>query len=489
VTHPEPSKTVGVLGCVVETNPFRKSLRIAWVIFSDNDVRITITTAGRSEERRMKEGVVKPVGRFVEQLLEHEIPVWHKWDRDLSSLLAELTRVAHEFSPTPGLQPFDSAVESRRFRRAIWLLDRLAPRTAVDIFEPLMAEGKALAMGDDRVLLAWGRRLVGQQRGRIIHVAASGLHWMQLQAAAVAWCASCPDEEIASLLSWGKVWRPAFESPDSVAYVASRPEEEFHRRCLDREVRRRHLEAQLDSVLSHPGDADEIGREIASCNGQAILGWLLRDSAENSGCPCAHPPEGDEWRVWLDRKLAEPAFFWVGPEERELLGKDPCRREWADIWIQCHGPKDWRKLREAFRYFFISERWLPSFFDRLAEIMPSNELGEWDLFVLGRPRGDRRIQAFCRWLAPEYVEALRIHFDSPDEDWAECAYHCYLAKASEVILQNWWRQRPKLPPWQVNLLDRRLFAPEAARPSDVLEDVQDVENDVRLHDPFNWRGY
>jgi hypothetical protein len=34
-----------------------------------------------------------------------------------------------------------------------------------------------------------------------------------------------------------------------------------------------------------------------------------------------------------------------------------------------------------------------------------------------------------------------------------------------------------------------LFAPESARPAAILEDVQYVENDVRLHDPFNWRGY
>jgi hypothetical protein len=415
--------------------------------------------------------------------------VWHKWDRDLNSLLAELTRVAHEFSPTPGLPPLDSAAELHRFRGAIWLLDKLAPRSSVDIFEPLILDGRALALGDDRVLLAWGRRLQGRERERILQVAASDLHLMQLQAAATAWCASCPDEEIASLLNWGEVWQPAFKSKDQVAFVASRPESEFHRRCWDREIRCKQFKAQLDSVLSDRCDADELNREIKSNNGRSILGWLLRDAAEDSDCPCAHPPEGNEWKAWLDRKLTEPSFCWMGVRERELLWKDPNRIEWADVWIHSHGPKDWRQLWEAYNYFCVSELWLPYFFDRLAEIIPPNELSAWDPFVSGQPRADTRIQAYCRWLAPEFVEALRAHFDGPEDDWAECAYHCYLAKASEVMLQHWWRRRDRLPSWQLSLLDRRLFAPEAARPAGVLEDIQAVEDDVRLQDPFNWRGF
>ena len=100
-----------------------------------------------------------------------------------------------------------------------------------------------------------------------------------------------------------------------------------------------------------------------------------------------------------------------------------------------------------------------------------------------------RIQAFCRWIPAHFSEVLRDHFNHPDRDWGACAYQNYLAKTPEPILQHWFKLVDEVPGWQAKLLDRRLFAPEGVRPAAIVEDIQSVEGDLRLQDPFNHRRY
>jgi hypothetical protein len=100
-----------------------------------------------------------------------------------------------------------------------------------------------------------------------------------------------------------------------------------------------------------------------------------------------------------------------------------------------------------------------------------------------------RIHAFCQWLPAQYSEVLRDHFNHPDRDWAAYAYQNYLAKTPEPILQHYFKLFDDLPGWQLELLDRRLYALEPVRPAALLDDMQTVEGDVRLQDPFNHRGY
>lgn len=90
---------------------------------------------------------------------------------------------------------------------------------------------------------------------------------------------------------------------------------------------------------------------------------------------------------------------------------------------------------------------------------------------------------------PTYVEALRAHFDHSDRDWGACAYQNQLAKAQEPILRHLWRRASDSFAWQAELLDRRLFAPERVRPAAIVEDIQTVEGDLRLQEPFNHRSF
>ena len=170
---------------------------------------------------------------------------------------------------------------------------------------------------------------------------------------------------------------------------------------------------------------------------------------------------------------------------RDLLEAHPHLKSMArSVWIWRHGKADWEQLYRT-GGFRSQDR---EYFDRLAQIVPQDKLEIWDGLVMC-DFNLNKLQAFCRWIPPIYAEVLRDHLNHPDRDWGACAYQNYLAKTPEPILQHWFKLVDDLPMWQAELLDRRLFAPERVRPSAVLEDIQAVEGDLRLQDPFNHRHY
>ena len=361
----------------------------------------------------------------------------------------------------------------RRLRRLIWLLDRLAPATASSIFEPLIT--------DDMALFAWGRRLPPNQRYRLID---SGLQQPQrLQAAMIAWCESCPDEHLSSLLDWVDVWRPVLD-PKLIVYCHA-PEGEFYRRCTDAAVRRQHLDAHVDRTLARLSSSHETTREIAKVSRRWLRMWILREAARRSDAPPPPRKSTEEWIAWFRGQLASPGLERVTRLDPDLLEirRYPNEHLARYFWVHSHGIKEWRSLHN---YAFSTPDSMV--FDRLAEIVPENHLDAWDDLLLNQPVNHGEIRAFCRWLPRKLVEVLRGHFCHPDPDWSGCAYQNYLAKASPLILHHWWRRMDDLPRWQVGMLDRRLFAPEAVRPQPIVEDVQLVESDVRLEDPFNLRA-
>jgi hypothetical protein len=212
---------------------------------------------------------------------------------------------------------------------------------------------------------------------------------------------------------------------------------------------------------------------------------LLRDAAIDNPSSEPQPTTTDEWIVWLYRTLSLPAFNAPAELGRGLLeGSNRSEYFAQSLWIWLHGKEHWEQL-----YSYALGNQEARVFDRLAEIVPPDRLDAWDGLVLNQPTDHGEIRAFCRWLAPTYVEALRTHFDHSDRDWRACAYQNYLAKAPETILRHLWRQADEIPAWQSRLLDRRLFAPERLRPAAIVEDIQTMEGDLRLRDPFNHRSF
>ena len=345
-------------------------------------------------------------------------------------------------------------------------------------FEPFIASGAAV--------FAWGRRLKPGQRHLLIERAIKPASPDEYEPHILAWCETCPDEELPSLLDWVGAWEPVFRAK-GISPLVPRPEREFFMRFKERAIRRTLMCAGLVAAARRFRDGQEFDRAVVRGSIHSLLQLLVRDT----GAPCPTEPipdSAEKWKAWLDQILTTPAFADVTAAAGEFLswygGHIDTERAARQLWVFCHGPNDWRQLNQfALQYddSFI--------YDRLAEIMPADRLEEWDSLVLHESEDNGQMRAFCRWLPTEYTDVLRSHFDHSDADWGACAYHAYLAKAPEAVLQHQWRRRDDLPSWQVRLLDRRLFAPLSIRPGPVVEDIQEVQWwDFRLADPFSRRG-
>jgi hypothetical protein len=415
---------------------------------------------------------------FVERLLEAENPIWYRWDQDVPALIDEVTRAAHrEFAKTPGETVLERHSARHRRRRLIWLLDRLAPLADSAHFAPFLGTGDGVC--------AWGRRLRPETRHLLIEGVDGPASVMCFQSAVLAWCESCPQEEVVSLLDWMEPWEPVFRAK-GVSPLLPVPEREFFRRCKDRPLRRSLTCAHLEAAAQRFREGGDFDRTMVRGSIHVLLRLLLLDTA--APCPSEPIPGSAEgWKAWLDQILTTAAFADVAAAAGEFLswygGHIDTERAARRLWVSCHGPDDWRRLHEL--ALQNSDCFI---YARLAEIMPSDRLEEWDWLVLHESEDHGQIRAFCRWLRPEYADVLRSHFDHSDAEWGACAYHAYLAKAPEAVLQHQWRRRDRLPGWQVRLLDRRLFAPPAVRPGPVVEDIQDAEWDFRLEDPLSRRG-
>ncbi|MCU1233136.1 MAG: hypothetical protein JWP63_1103 [Candidatus Solibacter sp.] len=213
-----------------------------------------------------------------------------------------------------------------------------------------------------------------------------------------------------------------------------------------------------------------------------LLHWALKNAATASTGLAESMPD-EEWNRWLAETIASPAFAEVSQAAGEFLGwyNGDYQARW--VWVHCQDSDNWERVHQLaceYSEFFI--------FDRMAEITPSDRLEEWDRHVLHETENHGQIAAFCRWLPVELAGVLRIHFDHSDEEWGACAYQGYLAKSPEPVLRHDWRCRETLPNWQVKLLDRRLFAPEAIRPAPEVVDIQTAEWDFRQVEPFSRRG-
>jgi hypothetical protein len=358
----------------------------------------------------------------------------------------------------------------------MWLLDRLLPQAENAHFEQFRTKGLGV--------FAWGRRLRPEQRHLLIEAAADPASDVHYESSVLAWCASCPDDEVNSLLGWAESWEPVLKTK-GCSCLLPRPEREFFRRCTDKSLRSSLMCTHLAAATQRFRQGGDFDRSVARGSIHGLLRLLLLDS--NAPCPTEPVPRSaEDWKNWLGRVLATPPFADVAGAAQEFLdwyGWHETETAARRLWASCHGPSDWMALHEFAQYCED-----PFIYDRLAEIMPSDRLEEWDRHVLYEPNDHGQIQAFCRWLPDAFADVLRSHFDHPEMDWAPCAYQAYLFKTPEAVLQHHWRRRDKLPGWQVRLLDRRLFAPLAIRPGLVVEDVQDAEGDFRLQDPLNHRG-
>jgi hypothetical protein len=157
------------------------------------------------------------------------------------------------------------------------------------------------------------------------------------------------------------------------------------------------------------------------------------------------------------------------------------------FWVERHDATTWPRLLADVQ---LVEDELPyAALRRMAEIVPADRLDAWEIALRLQQRGNFQIAHFCSWLEPAYRDVLRVYFTHSDQDWAECPWLAYLDKLPTPVASHMWRMKDNLPMWQSLALDRLLHAPSSLRPPPVVHDVQSVEGDCRLEDPFLRRGF
>lgn len=156
---------------------------------------------------------------FLERLLEADGPIWHRWDGNVPALLDALIGAAeNEFSSSRESGPRDHEKHLRQ-RRLLWLLDRLAPET-LTCLQPIEATNSHSTL--------WGRRLPQDRRNELTKFPITPTtpgHWtrrMTLQALILAWCDTCPDDKLHSILDWSEHWRPHSNSTTSAGCMIQR---------------------------------------------------------------------------------------------------------------------------------------------------------------------------------------------------------------------------------------------------------------------------
>jgi len=358
----------------------------------------------------------------------------------------------------------------------MWLLDRLAPETDNAMLESFV--------DDSLGVYAWGRRLPPERRQELpqLKLPVSDQTWTRtryLQYLLLAWCDSCPQHQIDSLLDWPDYWWPVMLRTDH-GWLPS-PIREFYSRCIDDPAaRRERIYSAIDkyiNLLSHPDDAMR-----QNARGLVLDAWLLllQDVATENPSSAPGPYTPDDLPTWFKSTLAEMPFARLAEIDRRLPPSPNRTEYWAKwVWVWRHSAANWKNLH-AYALCNPEER----VFDRLAEITPQDDLEPWDDLLIGQTVDNGQMRAFCQWISPRYAEALRESFHHSNCDWRTCAFLNYLTKAPEPILLHHLRGADEMPVWQTKLLDRRLFAPEGARPPAALEDRQRMLADPRLKDPF-----
>jgi hypothetical protein len=185
----------------------------------------------------------------------------------------------------------DHEVNLRR-RRLVWLLDRLTPASSLAYFEPHSTEELAI--------YGWGRRLPPARRNELTNFAITPNtpgHWgrrMIIQALMLAWCDTCPNDRLKSILDWADIWRPTLKQHD-ICWLHD-IDDEFYRRSTDIHQRYQPMLASLRKNMALFNDPDETLREIVLGCAFTLLMHLLRDAAIQNSAVVPFHATPDQYR-------------------------------------------------------------------------------------------------------------------------------------------------------------------------------------------------
>jgi hypothetical protein len=124
---------------------------------------------------------------------------------------------------------------------------------------------------------------------------------------------------------------------------------------------------------------------------------------------------------------------------------------------------------------------------RLVDLVQHDSPELWQAAMHVGSFSNEALRMFCEWVNPDQSDLLLPHIGDADPARAAIAFHSYLYRAPADAVGALADASPH--EWMKCAWDRFQFAPEAVRPQERLPDIQAAENDIRLHDPFNWLGH
>jgi uncharacterized protein involved in tolerance to divalent cations len=438
---------------------------------------------------------------FLNNLFNKSAIIWRDWDGDFSSFIGALRGILLE-----KLHQNNKSIKLyKEINLGLWILDRLLPFDAGDIFLPFIGEKSIVSLGLNlgkdvipskriwsRALYAWGRRLSKKNRDYIYLVPFEEknefgeINWKIHQAALAAVIDNYDAKELDSIFQWPDLCgqhQKLEKYHDSSIIIKA-----FVEQNKDIENRIRKLLKYAKGITEKIDEYHEDGLSLRFDLLNNIVCQLVKDIACKLSVetPSSNLLEVDTHKQidWFVELLDKYKFHDVLSIYKYI--KSPLRENLPIIlWIYSHTRENWQQLEE--QVYSLSEISPFDFLERMAEIVPADRLNAWERVLT--LENCYPIEYFCKWLKPEFRDVLTWLIPSYELcDEAVCCFYSYLSKAPHAVLQALWERNEMIPLWQASVLDRFLFSPDSLKPQPLLYDVQSVENDIRLEDPLNHRG-
>jgi len=372
----------------------------------------------------------------LEAVLFDRGPGWHRIGADPERLVSLCREWLAELPPTTLTDFRGGGAEAR----ALWILDRLLPRDAVEPFRGTKARGR---WGEGAFAL-W-RRAPGEME-RIGPEEFERCSYL-IQAAWVDSRTHTPD-----LLGWYRFCREHGWPAERGHYDGLALQEYLLR-------------------LGDPGSLLAILDETAVRGGRNLVAALL-------GRVAGRVARLSTPRDAIEQRLVEAGEPALAHAVHAMVERGKYLRGYFPqvLWVAQRTAADLEEL--------IRENCL----ERAAAVCPPGRFDVWERLLRMPMRGQYAIRRFCSWLDPEDRDRLVPHFAREDRDWAACAFHAWLWMLPDRIAARLAVDGSR-PAWQDTIVDRFIHAPAALKPPPYVTDTQETEADFRLYDPFNVRSF
>ena len=365
-------------------------------------------------------------------------------------------------------------------RRAFWLLDRLVPEDQTEFFSSLLEK-----MGNPGGLLlyAWARRIYKEKRESIFTFPRVDIN-ENYHVLITAWCEICSGDNPSLLLKWWELSNKYCEiKTPNICQYSSLLVKEYAKRIHGTQTYNNNLLQLLTgNILPH------------QCVNRTVHRLITEGLASSFPPPTIDLSKDLKVRLdWFYSCLLENGY-----EETVQIFKN-YKKHQPDLyslpglfWARRHIDLPWHQLKEIVNT--IEDEYPYQGIYLMERKVPKEQIDAWwiclDPFrdLLQGTRGLFPMISFCKWLANSFRDVLIPLFNHSDIDVAVCAYQAYLHKAPKPVIEHMVKSKSRVPSWQSAILERFMYAPEVVKLPKYLEDVQSVEQDIRLLDPLNHRA-